>query len=219
MITIDQLSFAYGGHGFQLDVPALTIADGEKLALIGPSGCGKTTLAHLIAGILVPHAGTITVRDTVINHIDDAARRRFRLTHIGFVFQQFALLDYITCYDNITLPNYIGFDAAGPRAGAGVVQKLADGLGIGDKLNRLPGTLSHGERQRVAIARALLYAPPLVIADEPTGNLDPENARAIMTLIHAHVDAAKCTLLMVTHNHDLLDGFDRVIDVTRLRAP
>lgn len=213
MITIADLQFRYPRGGFGLDVPALEIAAGQKAALIGPSGAGKTTLISLIAGVLAPHRGTIRLGDFELTRVGDAARRNFRIAQIGFVFQEFELLEYLNVRDNILLPYYLNATLRLTAAVRGRAEQLAGGMGLGDKLRRLPRTLSQGERQRVAICRALIAEPGLLIADEPTGNLDPHNADTILSLLLEQAQVHGATLLMVTHNHALLNRFDRVLDI------
>lgn len=212
MIAIDALDFSYPGSDFQLRIPSLRVHRGEKLAVIGPSGTGKTTLLNLVSGIVTPREGTIEVDDVAVGGLQDAARREFRITRIGFVFQDFALLDYLSVSDNILHPYRISpvlrlTDTVRRRA-----RELARELGIEDKLNRFPDALSHGEKQRAAICRALLPEPGVILADEATGNLDPENKIRILDLLFRGVENRAATLLAVTHDHELLERFDRVID-------
>ena len=143
--------------------------------MIGPSGFGKTTLLNLISGIYIPQKGSVIVNGKTVNSLDDWERRTFRLTNIGFVFQDFKLLEYLKVMDNILLPfriNRVLTLNGGVRVRA---REIASLLSIEDKLSKYPNNLSQGERQRVAICRALLVDPPIILADEPTGNLDPEN--------------------------------------------
>ena len=174
MISISDLHFTYPEGEFSLRIDELAVDAGRAVAVIGPSGSGKTTLLNLIAGIATPAAagGDAGVE---VSASDDAERRDFRIRSIGLVFQEFELLEYLTVLDNILLPYRINsalrLDAAVRERAA----RLAGEMGIGDKLDRLPDQLSQGERQRLAVCRALLTEPPLLLADEPTGNLDPIN--------------------------------------------
>jgi putative ABC transport system ATP-binding protein len=218
MICIEGMRFAYPHNGFRLHIPTFSVRAGEKLAVIGPSGSGKTTLLNLIAGIYPPGSGSIRVADTAVHQLGDAGRRDFRITNIGFVFQDFELLDYLTVLDNILHPYRI---TRALRLTSEVRQRarnLAQQMGIGDKLRRAAEDLSQGEKQRAAICRALLPRPPLILADEATGNLDPENKRRILDLLFEAVDRYDATLLAVTHDHDLLSRFDRVVDFQAFRA-
>ena len=213
MIAIHDLRFGYGDNGFSLEVSSLRVARGEKVAFIGPSGSGKTTLVYLIAGILTPQAGSIAVAGTDLTRRSDGWLRDFRISRVGLVFQEFELLEYLSVGDNILLPYYVNATLQLTPQVHGTVAGLAASMGLGDKLRRYPKTLSHGERQRVAICRALTTAPEILIADEPTGNLDPRTADATVSLLLGAVQRRQMTLLMVTHNYTLLGAFDRVIDV------
>lgn len=213
MIAIQDLRFGYGDGAFSLEVSALQVAHGEKVAFIGPSGSGKTTLVFLIAGILTPRAGSITVAGTDLARRSDAWRRDFRISRIGLVFQEFELIDYLSVRDNMLLPYYLNATLELTPQVQRTAADLAASMNLHDKLKRRPRTLSHGERQRVAICRALTTSPDLVIADEPTGNLDPQTAETTLSLLLGEVAQRRMTLLMVTHNYGLLDAFDRVVDV------
>ncbi|MEM8658122.1 MAG: ATP-binding cassette domain-containing protein, partial [Pseudomonadota bacterium] len=166
MIQIRDLSFAHPGGDFRLNVPDLTVALGERVAVVGTSGTGKTTLLNLVAGILQPAAGRIEVAQTPVATLSDAQRRAFRIGTIGFVFQNFALIDYLTARENILYPYRIS-DAltltAEVRARA---DALGAAVGLSDKLGRKPAALSQGEQQRIAICRALITQPKLLLADE-----------------------------------------------------
>jgi putative ABC transport system ATP-binding protein len=218
VIEIRDLAFGYPGGGFRLQIPSLQVHTGERLAVIGPSGSGKTTLLNLIAGILVPETGTVRVADTQVSALGDARRRDFRIRNIGFVFQDFALLDYLTVRDNILHPYRISGALRLDRRVRERARELAECLGVGDKLQRHPSALSQGEQQRVAICRALLPGPRLLLADEATGNLDPRNKDRILDLLFDSVDARGTTLLAVTHDHELLPRFDRVVDFADFQA-
>ena len=218
MIEIEALGFSYPDAGFQLRIPEFSIAAGEKVAVIGPSGSGKTTLLNLVAGILVPHEGRVHCAGTGVSMLSDAARRDFRISTIGFVFQDFELLDYLNVLDNILHPYRITRALRLTAAVHARAVELAGQMGIGDKLTRDVGHLSQGEKQRVAICRALLPGPRLVLADEATGNLDPRNKGHILELLFASVTAHDATLLAVTHDHELLPLFDRVVDFNDFRA-
>ena len=183
------------------------------MALIGSSGCGKTTLAHLIAGIHSPDRGEIHVAGKALHRLGDRPRRNFRISQVGFVFQEFALLDYLSVEENILLPYFINSSLRLTSERRMAALDLAKKLGLAAKLRRHPTQLSGGEKQRVAICRALATGPGLIIADEPTGNLDPENSAAVTALICDIAEQHGATLIMVTHDHSLLDRFDRTIDL------
>ena len=184
MIHLQSLAFHYPGeNGFTLEVPELKVNPGEKVAVIGPSGSGKTTLLHLISGIYLPGQGQVKVDNICINQLSDGSRRKFRISRIGFVFQDFELLDYLSVLDNILHPYRISSALKLNRSICRRAAELADEMGIGDKLKRRPSELSQGEKQRTAICRALLHKPQLILADEATGNLDPENKTRILDLL------------------------------------
>ena len=217
MINIQSLEFHYPGNGFALDIDEFTVAEGEKVAVIGPSGSGKTTLLNLASGIIKSEHGSISVADTHIEQLSDAQRRDFRINNIGFVFQDFELIEYLNVMDNIIHPYRI---TRSLRLTPSVRQRaiqLAEKIGIGDKLHRYANDLSQGEKQRVAICRALLPGPKLVFADEATGNLDPRNKGRILDLLFDNVAEHGTTLLAVTHDHELLPRFDRVVDFLQFR--
>jgi len=218
VIQIRGLSFCYPGDAFRLDIPSFELQQGEKLAVIGPSGSGKTTLLNLISGIITPNAGEVQVADTAVSALSDARRRDFRIHNIGFVFQDFELLDYLNVLDNILLPYRITAALRLDRAVRERAQALAERMGIGDKLKRHANDLSQGEKQRVAICRALLPSPRLLLADEATGNLDPRNKGHILDLLFGSVDAHGATILAVTHDHELLPRFERVVDFAEFQS-
>jgi len=217
MIRVDSLEFYYREGEFCLSVPELTVEKTEKVAVIGSSGSGKTTLLNLIAGIVTPIKGTVSVDDLKVSELTDAGRRDFRITSLGFVFQDFELLDYLNVMDNILHPYRITGALTLDKAVRERAEILAQEMGIGDKLKRPANDLSQGEKQRAAICRALLPQPKLLLADEATGNLDPDNKTRILDLLFQSVADHDATLLAVTHDHDLLKRFDRVIDFKDFR--
>ncbi len=216
MIHLEDLTFQYRDSDFTLDIGELTIPDVPRIGVTGPSGCGKTTLLHLIAGILTPDRGRISVHGCALTDLSDAERRAFRLRRIGLIFQRFELLDYLTVRENILVPYYIHSSHSLAEENHAFAEQQARAAGIETHLDRYPEQLSQGERQRVAICRALVTEPDLILADEPTGNLDPETTEGIMNLIDRQVEHHGTTLLLATHEHDLLSGFDPVIDFQTL---
>ena len=212
MISIRSLEFRYRNGEFHLKVLEFAVAQSEKVAVIGPSGSGKTTLLHLIAGIYTPQAGAVTVNGSDVSGLSDAKRRDFRVTNIGFVFQDFELLDYLNVLDNILHPYRITRALVLDKAVRDRARRLAETMGIGDKLNRFANDLSQGEKQRAAICRALLPHPKVILADEATGNLDPDNKMRILDLLFESATDHGATLMAVTHDHELLKRFDRVVD-------
>ncbi len=218
MINIQDLEFYYRSGEFHLHIPEFSISRGEKVAVIGPSGSGKTTLLNLVAGIIAPVSGAVQVGDVKVSELNDAGRRDFRITRIGFVFQDFELLDYLNVFDNILHPYRISGALKLDRAVKQRAALLAGEMNIGDKLKRMAEDLSQGEKQRAAICRALLPQPRLILADEATGNLDPENKVRILDLLFGAVEEHDATLLAVTHDHELLKRFDRIVDFRQFRS-
>lgn len=215
-LRLQELRFRYPDKGFSLVVRDLQVDPGECVALVGPSGSGKTTLLNLIAGILEPTGGTITLGDHELSRFNERQRRRYRLAHMGMVSQSFELLDYLDVRDNVLLQARLCKDVTIDAILSRRAQDIVEQLGLGDKWRRNIEALSQGERQRVAICRALLLEPHLVLADEPTGNLDPDNKLNVVNKLIDDSRQNSRILLMVTHDHSLLPRFDRVLDVAAL---
>ena len=216
MIEINDLTFEYPGSDFRFNLNSLNIKSGNKVALIGPSGYGKTTLLNLLSGILEPIKGTIHLNGTEVTKLADSQRRNFRITNIGFVFQNFELIEYLNVLDNILLSYRINPSLSMNREVIDRAETISDQLGLGDKLKRNVGKLSQGEMQRVAICRAILNNPKIILADEPTGNLDPRNKEKIIEILFDYSSRENATLITVTHDHSLLKGFDEVLDMQQL---
>lgn len=212
MIQLKDVDFSYPSGEFRLRIPELSVKAGERVAVIGPSGSGKTTLLNLVAGILSPGKGAIEVAGSDLGRAGDQARRDFRITTIGFIFQDFGLIDYLQVADNILHPYRITSSLQLTKEIRQKALDLANQLGVGNRLEHFPATLSHGECQRVAICRALLPGPEIILADEATGNLDPDNKQLILEALFQAVEVHRTTLLAVTHDHELLGRFDRVVD-------
>lgn len=217
MITVENLTFRYSATSFRLRVPEFVVQDKERVAIVGPSGSGKTTLLNLIAGILTPETGRIDVAGTDVAQLSDVQRRRFRASTIGFVFQDFALLEYLSARQNILYPYRITPALILDEAARARAESLAMACGIGDKLDRHPTALSQGEQQRVAICRALVTQPDLILSDEATGNLDPDSKARILDLLFEQAAEAGAAVLAVTHDHELLPRFERVLDFAQFR--
>lgn len=219
LVALDQVRFAYPSSRFRLDIPAFAVAPGESLALTGPSGCGKTTLVNLISGILVPQSGVVAFEGRPISSLPDHRRRDFRIRSIGHLFQDFGLLDYLDGEENILLPYFVNrslvLDADARRR----ARDLAAQLGVADRLDRLPSRLSQGERQRIALCRALVTRPRLIIADEPTGNLDPANAERTVALLLDAVRLTGAALIAITHDRALPAHFSRTVALPDLAPP
>ena len=214
IIDFKDLRFSYKGTTFQLELPEFQLDAGERVALIGRSGCGKSTLLDLACGIKRPGGGRVCFDGSDLAGLGEAERRQARLSSIGLVFQEFRLLEYLSVLDSILLPVRL---AGRPvtREVRERARELAHRAGIEHLLKRRPHRLSQGERQRAAICRALVSAPKLVLADEPTGNLDPDTGEAVLDLLFDEVRTANAALLVVTHDHVILPRFDRVVDLTK----
>jgi len=219
MIELRDLQFAYGESGFGLQVERLSIAKGQRVGWIGPSGSGKTTLLHLVAGIVSPACGRVDTCGKELTALRESARRDFRIANIGLVFQDFALLDYLSVLDNILLSYRINHSLRLEATVRHRAQQLAEDVGLGKLLLRRPTQLSQGERQRVAVCRALIAKPQLLLADEPTANLDPDNAARVLDILDEYAKKQAATLVVVTHDPDSLSRFDATIDVSAFCAP
>ncbi len=181
-----------------LDDVRLDVAAGDTVALVGDSGCGKTTLLHLLAGFDSPDAGTIEIAGTDITGLDDAALSAYRRRQLGMVFQQFNLVSPLTVEQNLRFPLRLL-----ERRDEAWCRELCERLGLQDLLGRYPDQLSGGQQQRVAVARALVHRPPLLLADEPTGNLDESNSARVMALLRELVTETGTTLVLVTHSAEM----------------
>jgi putative ABC transport system ATP-binding protein len=220
MIRCDDLLFGYPRSDFRLAVPSLAVTGGEKVALVGPSGSGKTTLLDLVAGVRLPDRGRVLVGETPVSTLSEPKRRAYRLANVGFVFQTFELFGHLTARENILFPAAVSGRLRREReAFHAELARLAERTGIADRLGRRVERLSRGEQQRVALCRALVHRPAVVLADEPTGNLDPGNKSAVMRLLVEAAAERGATLLAATHDESLLPMFDRVIDLRELGRP
>jgi putative ABC transport system ATP-binding protein len=194
-----------------LDVRELRLAEGAQVALKGRSGSGKTTLLNLVAGVLRPDEGRIAVAGNEITALSEAARDRVRAECIGYVFQTFNLLQGLTALENVLLPTMLRGAPDRPRAAA-----LLERVGMKDRLPYRPRQLSVGQQQRVAVARALANRPKLVLADEPTGNLDEQHAGEALRLLRDVCRENGAALLVVSHDTRVLGQFERVLDLKDL---
>lgn len=188
----------------------LTVKKGEAIGLTGPSGSGKSTLLMTLAGLELPSQGKVTMNNHCLSDMDEDALARFRQTNIGIVFQSFHLIPTLTAFENVTLP----LELAG--MGKNYLEKAETALanvGLAHRLDHYPGQLSGGEQQRVALARAVIAQPPVLLADEPTGNLDQSNGSQIMDLIFGLKESLGVTLIMVTHDMGLARRCDRIISL------
>ena len=219
ILQIEDLKFWYTGKGFQLEISNLKINKGSKVAILGKSGSGKTTLAHLISGILKPQSGLIRFMGQDISDLSDGERRAYRIKNIGFIFQEFELIEYLSVLDNLILPYKLNKSLSLNEETINRAKAIAGRIEIENKLHKYPNQLSGGERQRLATARALITSPALVIADEPTGNLDTQTANKVLNEIINQSSKSNSTLLMITHDPRLLESFDQVIDLNKLTNP
>ena len=207
ILAVENLQRSYrapdGSRTLTVDVPAFAVDAGRQVALFGGSGSGKTTFLHLLAGILVPDRGTITIDGEPLTGRGESARDRIRARSIGYIFQTFNLLQGYTALENVLLAMSFG-----RGVDAGYARELLAHVGLADRLHYRPGQLSVGQQQRVAVARALANHPKIVLADEPTGNLDHRRAREALALIRELCHETGAALLLVSHDRDVLNAFD-----------
>jgi putative ABC transport system ATP-binding protein len=224
-IELQAVEFSWKGQERLLDVERLTIERGERVFLKGPSGSGKSTLLGLIGGVLTPLSGTVSLLGTSLSSLDASGRDRFRGEHLGFIFQMFNLIPYLTVRENVLLP--LQFSAARRRrladlAPATEVLRLLEALGLRRQglLDRQVTQLSIGQQQRVAAARALIGRPEILVADEPTSALDADTRAGFLQLLMNECRAFETTLLFVSHDSSLSGLFDRALAMSDInRAP
>lgn len=192
-----------------LDHVDLQIKQGEFVAIVGTSGSGKSTLLHMLGGLDRPTAGEVLVDGKDIFSLQDEELTIFRRRKIGFVFQQFNLIPTMNVYENIVLP--IGLD--GNQPDEAYINKIIKTLGLGNKLQNLSNNLSGGQQQRVAIARALATKPAIILADEPTGNLDSRTSQDVLGLLKITGEEFKQTIVMITHNEEIAQMADRIVRI------
>lgn len=222
MITIKQLGFTWPGQPQPiLDIDSFAVNAGEHVFLQGPSGSGKSTLLSLIAGIHIPQTGTLTVNHQALTTLNDRERDQFRANHIGYIFQQFNLLPYLSVIDNVTVPlrfSHLRHQAL-TRSPHQEAATLLDQLGLPTNCHHQPVTaLSIGQQQRVAAARALIGAPALIIADEPTSALDADTRNTFIQLLQGRCRDANSSLLFVSHDSQLAPLFDRDVSLPALNS-
>ena len=211
MLELDQLTKSNGGRTVLAQLSHV-FERGEFVAIMGESGVGKSTLLNLIAGLDMPDAGQVIVDGAPMSSLDDDAATRLRRTRMGFIFQAFHVLPHLTLRQNVALPLLLTKTPAGPASAR--VAAMLEAVGLGGRGDDFPRQLSGGELQRVAIARALVHRPALLLADEPTGNLDPETADVILKLLRHETRAHGAGAIMVTHSHAAAAMADKVLLLT-----
>lgn len=192
-----------------LDGVTLSVEKGEFVAIVGTSGSGKSTLLHMLGGLDRPTSGRVTVDGKDISSMKDEALTIFRRRKIGFIFQAYNLVPVLTVHENIVLP----IELDGGRADLGFVRQIVQVLGLDGRLDALPAQLSGGQQQRVAIARALAAAPAIILADEPTGNLDSKTSQDVLGLLKVTSQKFVQTVVMITHNEEIAQMADRIIHI------
>ncbi len=223
-IAISGLRFGYGSDDDILAIRELNVGTAQRAFLFGPSGCGKSTLLAMIGGVLVPREGSVAILGENLSGMNSAARDRIRADHVGFIFQQFNLVPYLSVVENVSLPcrysrrrlkRAIDADGSLEKSAA----RLLSALGIGEELRSRKSTdLSVGQQQRVAAARALIGQPELVLADEPTSSLDADRRREFISLLVSECGRANSTVIFVSHDASLATHFDVAIDLQRTNA-
>lgn len=215
LLVIEQLKKSFrtpdGSRHTIIDVPAFALTEREEVALCGESGSGKTTFLHLIAGILKPDSGRICLAGEEISSLSESKRDRWRARNVGYIFQSFNLLPAFNCLENVLLGMTFGV-GADPEFAEGLLRRV----GLGAHVRHHPRQLSAGQQQRVAVARALANRPKLVLADEPTGSLDPANARASLGLIREACRENGAALLFVSHDREVLGEFGAVLELGQI---
>ena len=216
MLKINNLKQSFklpdGGRLPVLNVPSFSIKPSEQVVLIGESGGGKTTLLHCIAGIMAPDSGSLHIDGIELTRLSEAGRDRVRAAKLGYVFQTFNLLAGFTALENVRL----GMTFASGKHNVARASELLERVGLADRMHHKPAALSVGQQQRVAVARALANQPKLLLADEPTANIDPANQQKIIDLIRDCCRDENIALLMVTHSMHVAEQFSRVDDLTQI---
>lgn len=212
ILDVKNLSKTYGKGDTMvkaLDGVSFSVEQGEFVAIIGPSGSGKSTLLHILGGVDTPTSGSVIINDTDISQLDETALAIFRRRQIGLIYQFYNLIPILTVEENLTLPLLLD----GRKPDKKQVQTLIDKLGLAHRLTHLPNQLSGGQQQRVSIGRALVNNPALLLADEPTGNLDSENSKEIIALLRHFNKEFKQTVIIITHDEKIALSADRIISI------
>lgn len=192
-----------------LDGVTLSIEKGEFVAIVGTSGSGKSTLLHMMGGLDIPTSGSVVVRDKELARMNDEQLTIFRRRNIGFIFQNYNLVPILNVYENIILPVELDCEMAEDK----FINEIVSMLGLEDKLKNMPSNLSGGQQQRVAIARALVTKPAIILADEPTGNLDSKTSADVMGLLKRTSGEFNQTIVMITHNSEIAQLADRIVRI------
>ena len=192
-----------------LDTMSFSVEKGEFVAIIGPSGSGKSTLLHILGGVDVPTKGSVVINQTDISNLDETALAIFRRRQIGLIYQFYNLIPILTVQENLTLPLLLD----GRKPDEKQISTLVKRLGLENRLDHLPNQLSGGQQQRVSIGRALVNNPALMLADEPTGNLDSENSKEIISLLRQFNKDFNQTVIIITHDEKIANSADRVITI------
>ena len=213
-IALEDVTFRYPGpEGFRMQIPGFRVDRGRSVAVVGPSGSGKTTLLGMLAGILRPSSGLIQLGQTNLAKLDEGQLRRFRIQQVGQVFQTFELLPYLNIVENVMLPHFIHpAEERRHHARERAMEVLAE-VGLSHKIGTRPDRLSQGERQRVAVCRAMINRPALLLADEPTGNLDQHNKQVVVDLLLEQAARHGSTVVMVTPDQAHLKPFSEVVEI------
>ncbi|MFE1243241.1 ABC transporter ATP-binding protein [Fictibacillus sp. NPDC058756] len=218
MISVSNLSYAFkiGKKGKENIVPVLHdvnlhVAEGEIVAVVGRSGSGKSTLLNLISGFIQPEVGNITINGTNLSKFSESKWAEFRLNHLGFIFQSFQLIPSMSAFENVELP--LVLKGVGESERKKRTEEMLKRVGLESFQNHYPGELSGGQQQRVSIARALILNPPLILADEPTGSLDSENEKQLLSFIKELNEKYGITFLMITHDHEVASIAHRKVEI------
>ncbi len=212
IVKVEHLSKVYGKGDnavHALDDVSFSIEQGQFVAIVGPSGSGKSTLLHILGGVDTPTSGKVQIGDTDISRLDETALAIFRRRQIGLIYQFYNLIPILTVEENMTLPLLLD----GKKPDRQMLHTLVSTLGLSERLHHLPNQLSGGQQQRVSIGRALLNNPVLMLADEPTGNLDSENSKEIIALLRRFNREFNQTVVIITHDERIALSADRVISV------
>ena len=212
IVKVIELNKTYGKGNTKVDALKninLSVEEGEFVAIIGPSGSGKSTLMHILGGVDTSTSGSVIIKDKDIAKLDEKRLAIFRRRSIGFIFQQYNLVPVLTVEENISLPLILDNKSVDPKH----LEELLKSLGLYDRRHHLPSELSGGQQQRVAIGRALITKPAIILADEPTGNLDKKNSEEVLNLLKLSVKKYHQTLIMITHDHTIASKADRIINI------